>query len=152
MTINPRTLLPHRYPFLLIDTIDEVETGQSARGTKLVTGSEWLAIGSAESQTRRSMPHLLIVEALAQLSAAVMQGLLQDGAGAVGYFMGINNARFRGEAVPGDVVSLHVELRQFRRGICKTHGTASVDGRRVVRADITTIVRPAAAASPLTVA
>ncbi len=150
--MDPSTLLPHRYPFLFIDTIDEVEEGKSARGTKLVTGSEWSVIGVADSQTRRPMPHLLIVEALAQLSAAVMRGLLKDSDGAIGYFMGINNARFRGEAVPGDVLTLRVELRQFRRGICKTHGQAVVDGRSVVRADITSIVRPAASSAHAPVA
>jgi len=87
------------------------------------------------------------VEALAQLSAAVMRGLLEDSDGAIGYFMGINNARFRGEAAPGDVLSLRVELRQFRRGICKTHGSAMVNGRSVVRADLTSIVRPAASSA-----
>jgi 3-hydroxyacyl-[acyl-carrier-protein] dehydratase len=144
--MDPRTILPHRYPFLLVDTIDEVHSGKSARGTKVVTGSEWLVIGTAGTSTLRPMPHLLIVEALAQLSAAVMQGLI-DSEGAIGYFMGIDNARFRGEAVAGDVLSLSVTLRQFRRGICKTHGVASVDGRQVVRADITSIIRPATGSS-----
>jgi 3-hydroxyacyl-[acyl-carrier-protein] dehydratase len=122
-----------------------VDAGKRAHGTKVVTGSEWLAIGVSDVVTLRAMPHLLIVEALAQLSAAVMQGLLDGGEGAIGYFMGMNNARFRGEAVPGDVLSLSVELRQYRRGICKTHGVATVDGRQVVRVDITSILRPATA-------
>ncbi len=143
--MDPRTILPHRYPFLLVDTIDDVERGKSARGTKLVTGSEWLVIGTTGANTRRAMPHLLIVEALAQLSAAVMQGLV-DSEGAIGYFMGINNARFRGEAVPGDVIALYVELQQFRRGICKTHGVASVNETQVVRVDITSIIRSASTA------
>ncbi len=82
------------------------------------------------------------VEALAQLSAAVMQGLV-DSEGAIGYFMGINNARFRGEAAPGDVITLSVELQQFRRGICKTHGVATVNGTQVVRVDMTSIIRSA---------
>ncbi len=144
--LDPRTILPHRYPFLLLDTIDEVHSGKSARGTKVVTGSEWLVIGSTGTSTLRAMPHLLIVEALAQLSAAVLQGLIES-EGAIGYFMGIDNARFRGEAVAGDVLLLNVVLRQFRRGICKTHGVATVDGNHVVRVDITSIIRPAASRS-----
>ncbi len=140
--MDPHTLLPHRYPFLLLDTIHDVHIGKSARGTKLVTGSEWQIVGTSAAHGRRSMPHLLIVEALAQLSAAVMQGLLDGSEGAVGYFMGINRARFRGAAAPGDVLALYVELLQFRRGICKTRGVATVDGTRVVRVDITSIVRP----------
>ncbi len=80
--MDPRTILPHRYPFLMVDTIDEVHGGRIARGTKVVTGSEWLVIGSSGTNTLRAMPHLLIVEALAQLSAAVMQGLI-DSEGAI---------------------------------------------------------------------
>ncbi len=64
--MDPRTILPHRYQFLLLDTIDEVHSGKSARGTKVVTGSEWLVIGTTGTHTLRAMPHLLIVEALAQ--------------------------------------------------------------------------------------
>lgn len=145
--MDPQRLLPHRYPFLLVDTIDEVDVGRSARGTKLVTGSEWLIVGTRDTHARRAMPHMLIVEALAQLSAAVMHGLLDGGEGAIGYFMGINNARFRGAASPGDLLSMQVILKQFRRGICKTRGEATVDGRSIVRVDITSIVRPSAASS-----
>jgi 3-hydroxyacyl-[acyl-carrier-protein] dehydratase len=143
--MDPRTLLPHRYPFLLIDTIDDVQRGRSARGTKLITGSEWLIIGTREPLIRRAMPHTLIVEALAQLSAAVMHGLPGSSEGAIGYFMGIHNARLRGIASPGDVLTMHVTLTQFRRSICKTHGEATIDGRSIVRVDITSIVRPATA-------
>ena len=82
--MDPLSLLPHRYPFLLVDSIDEVEAGRSARGTKLVTGSEWLIVGTRETHVQRAMPHTLIVEALAQLSAAVMHGLLDGSAGAIG--------------------------------------------------------------------
>ena len=150
--MDPLSLLPHRYPFLLVDSIDEVEAGRSARGTKLVTGSEWLIVGTRETHVQRAMPHTLIVEALAQLSAAVMHGLLDGCAGAIGYFMGMNNARFRGTAAPGDVLSLRVTLKQFRRGICKTHGEATIEGRSIVRVDITSIVRPAAASAQAHVA
>lgn len=77
--MDPRTILPHRYPFLLLDTIDEVHRGKRARGTKVVTGSEWLVIGTTGTNTLRAMPHLLIVEALAQLSAAVRRDRLLHG-------------------------------------------------------------------------
>lgn len=139
--MDPRALLPHRYPFLLVDTIDEVVAGKSARGTKLVTGSEWLIVGTRGSHAQRAMPHLLIVEALAQLSAAVLHGLLPESDRVLGYFMGINRARFRGAAAPGDLLALHVELRQFRRGICKTRGTAHVGQQQIVRVDITSILQ-----------
>jgi 3-hydroxyacyl-[acyl-carrier-protein] dehydratase len=89
------------------------------------------------------MPHLLIVEALAQLSAAVLVTLLEGSEGAIGYFLGINNVRCRGQAAPGDVLELSIELRQFKRGVCKTHGIARVGSLDVVRADLTTIIRVA---------
>jgi 3-hydroxymyristoyl/3-hydroxydecanoyl-(acyl carrier protein) dehydratase len=89
------------------------------------------------------MPHLLIVEALAQLSAAVLVTLLDGSAVAVGYFLGISNVRFRGRAAPGDVLDLSIELRQFKRGVCKTRGIARVGAIEVVRADLTTIMRVA---------
>jgi len=127
--MDPSTLLPHRYPLLLVD---RVEPGKRASGTKLVTGSEWSIVGARGVPGMRAMPHLLIVEALAQLSGAVLAGLPDGSAGAVGYFPGMQRARFRGEAVPGDVLTVEVELLQFRRGICKTRGVARVGATRVV--------------------
>jgi 3-hydroxyacyl-[acyl-carrier-protein] dehydratase len=140
--MDPSTLLPHRYPFLLVDRIDAVDPGKSAHGTKRVTGSEWAIVGTRGHGGLRVMPHLLIVEALAQLSGAVLAGLLDGSEGAIGYFLGINNAHFRGAASPGDVLSLAVELRSFRRGICRTHAVAQVGARRIVRADLTSVLRP----------
>jgi 3-hydroxymyristoyl/3-hydroxydecanoyl-(acyl carrier protein) dehydratase len=108
-----------------------------------VTGNEWSSIGSSRDAAALEMPHLLIVEALAQLSAAVLVTLLDGSAGAVGYFLGISNVRFRGRAAPGDVLDLSIELRQFKRGVCKTRGIARVGAIEVVRADLTTIMRVA---------
>ncbi|WP_337171274.1 3-hydroxyacyl-ACP dehydratase FabZ family protein [Gemmatimonas aurantiaca] len=150
--MNPLELLPHRYPFLLLDRIDEVRPGHHALGSKLVTGSEWSTIGMRADMTsaspRRAMPHMLIVESLAQLTAAVLVGLMEDGGDAIGYFMGIDRSRFRGEARPGDVLALRVDLLQFRRGICRTRGIAMIDGRRIVQADLTTVLRPAPRPAP----
>lgn len=141
--LDPSTLLPHRYPFLLVDRIDAVDPGKSAHGTKLVTGAEWLIGHTRGAEGLRAMPHLLIVEALAQLSGAVLAGLVAESAGAIGYFLGINDARFRGEARPGDVLTLHVELRAYRRGLCRTYGVARVGTQRIVRAELTSVLRPA---------
>lgn len=138
---DPTSLLPHRYPFLLIDRIDDVDPGKRATGTKLVTGAEWSIVGARGHAGLRAMPHVLIIEALAQLSAAVLEGLVDSSHGAIGYFLGINNARLRGEAAPGDVLTLSVELKQFRRGICKTHAVASVGNKRLVRADLTSVIK-----------
>ena len=140
---DPLMLLPHRFPLLLVDRITSVERGKRATGVKTVTGNEWSTIGSTHDAGAQAMPHLLIVEALAQLSAAVLVTLLEDGAGAIGYFLGINNVRCRGRAAPGDVIELSIELRNFKRGVCRTHGVARVGNMAVVRADLTTIIRVA---------
>jgi 3-hydroxymyristoyl/3-hydroxydecanoyl-(acyl carrier protein) dehydratase len=140
---DPLTLLPHRFPLLLVDRIVAVEPGKHATGVKTVTGNEWCTIGSHHDAGAQAMPHLLIVEALAQLSAAVLVTLLEGSAGAIGYFLGFNHVRFRGRAAPGDVLSLEIELRQFRRGVCKTRGVAKIGDVDVVRADLTTIIRAA---------
>lgn len=140
-TIDVLSLLPHRYPFLLIDRITEVEPGKRASGMKRVTGGEWSCVAAGVLDASCAMPHTLIVEALAQLTAAILIGLVDGANGAVGYFLGIDHVRFRGEAMPGDELRLEVELRQFRRGICRTRGTARVDGRVIVSADLTTVVR-----------
>lgn len=144
-------LLPHRYPFLLLDRITSIEPGQRASGIKYVTGNEWFfgeafpaAFGSAQWAEGLCMPSGLIVEALAQLSAALMLGLVDRTQGTmVGYFMGIERVRYRGVARPGDAVQLGVELLRFRRGILRTRGEAWVHGRRIVRAQLTTVLRAA---------
>ena len=141
---DPLTLLPHRFPLLLVDRITSVEPGRRATGIKSVTGNEWTSVGSTHDAGAQEMPHLLIVEALAQLSAAVLVTLIEGGAGAIGYFLGINNVRCRGRAAPGDVLELSIELRNFKRGVCRTHGIARVGTLDVVRADLTTIIRAAA--------
>jgi 3-hydroxyacyl-[acyl-carrier-protein] dehydratase len=134
-------LLAHRYPFLLLDRIVSVEPGRRAVGVKQVTGGEWFCRAAAGGVA--AMPGGLVVEALAQLSGAVLLDLVdaKEGEDVVGYFMGISGVRFRGEARPGDALRLEVTLRQFKRGICRTHGEAWVDGRRIVRADLTTVIR-----------
>jgi 3-hydroxyacyl-[acyl-carrier-protein] dehydratase len=91
---------------------------------------------------RLAMPTGLVVEALAQTSGALVHDLLDGSAGAVAYFMGVQRVRIRGLARPGDELSLELTLRQWRRGICRTHGVATVGGRLILSADLTTVVRP----------
>lgn len=136
-------LLPHRYPLLLVDAVTELEPGRRAVGLKRVTGGEWSAGFPAGLGAAGAMPHTLLVEALAQLSAAVLVGLVDAADGAVGYFLGFDRVRCRGVAHPGDAVRLEVTLRQFRRGVCRTAGVASVDGVQLVRAELTTVMRAA---------
>jgi 3-hydroxyacyl-[acyl-carrier-protein] dehydratase len=137
-------LLAHRYPFLLVDRITHVESGRRVEGVKLVTGDEWLCRGQAvagPAAAPLAMPNLLVVEAIAQLSGAILLGLVEGCAGAVGYFVGFDGVRFRGEARPGDELRLEAELVSFRRGICRTRGAAWVNGKRIVRARLTTVVK-----------
>ena len=141
-------LLPHRFPFLLVDRITALDPGRRAEGIKRLTGGEWFlgeAVHDPNPPAKAEMPNALVVEALAQLSAAVLIGVVDGGGGAVGYFMGLDRVRFRGRARPGDDLRLAIELRQFRRGVCRLHGDAWVGARRIVRADLTIIVRPASA-------
>jgi 3-hydroxyacyl-[acyl-carrier-protein] dehydratase len=133
-------LLAHRYPFLLLDRITSLEPGRRATGIKRVTGTEWFC-RPAPASGGLAMPGGLVVEALAQLSGAVLLGLAGESRAAVGYFMGLTGVRYRGEARPGDEVRLEVELLQFRRGVCRTRGEAWVGGRRIVRAELTTVLR-----------
>ena len=133
--------LAHRYPFLLVDRIDVVAPGSRVEGLKRVTGGEWFA--AAWQPSRMAMPNLLVVEALAQTSAALLLDLVDSAAGVVGYFAAIEHVRLREPACVGDTLVLAVELASFRRGIARLRGRATVDGRRVASASFTTIVRAA---------
>lgn len=138
-------VLAHRYPFLLVDRIDVIEAGRRVEGLKRVTGAEWF--GQAGSSSRSimpgAMPGLLVVEALAQTSAALLLGLVDASAGVVGYFAAIERVKIREPALAGDTLLLSVELANFRRGVAHITGLATVGSRRVVSARFTTIVRAA---------
>ncbi len=131
-------LIPHRYPFLLVDRVEVVEAGVHVSGIKRLTGGEWwMPIDRADP-----MPFTLVLEALAQTSGALIPDLAADIRGAIAYFMGASRIRFRRPARVGDELRLDVHLRQWRRGVCRTHGRASVNDAVVLTADLTTIVRP----------
>jgi 3-hydroxyacyl-[acyl-carrier-protein] dehydratase len=132
-------LLAHRHPFLLVDRIDVVEPGRRVRGVKQLTAGEWWSSPSSA----RPIPFPLVLEALAQTGAAILAGLVDVAAGAVGYFMAADHVRFRNAARAGDTLHLDVSLRHWKRGICKTHGIATIGDRVVVTADLTTFVRSA---------
>ena len=140
-------LLPHRFPFLLVDRITALDPGRRAEGFKRLTGAEWF-LGEATLDPNPppdlGMPNGLVVEALAQLSAAVLIGVVEGARGAVGYFLGLDRVRYRGTAYAGDDLRLGIELRQVRRGVCRLHGDAWVGDRRIVRADLTIVVLPVA--------
>lgn len=134
-------LVAHRFPFLLVDRVEIAEPGRRVVGTKMVTGNEWCTVFGGDGQPF-PMPALLVVEALAQTSAALLVGLTDADEDLIGYFAALDRVRMREPARPGDVLRLTVRLRSFRRGIARLHGTADVGGRTVATAGFVTVVRP----------
>ena len=118
-------MIPHRYPMLLIDRIVEYELGKRAVGLKNVSFNEPHFVGHFPDFP--IMPGVLIVEAMAQTSAAlVVKTLGEDAKGKLVYFMSIDEARFRKPVVPGDQLLIEVEVQKARGNIWKFKGTARV--------------------------
>jgi 3-hydroxymyristoyl/3-hydroxydecanoyl-(acyl carrier protein) dehydratase len=141
------SLLPHRYPFLMVDRIRVIEPGRRAIGSKRVTGGEWwCATRDAAATTREAMtmPYSLVVEALAQTTCALLQESIDGASGAIAYFAAADRVRLRRGARPGDLLQLAVTLVSWRRGICRTRGVATVDGALVASATLTTMLRATA--------
>ncbi len=126
-------IIPHRYPFLLIDTILEFEPGKKAIGVKNVTANEWFFQGHFPENP--IMPGVLIVEALAQV--ACVAGLsLEIYKGKVGIFTGIESMKFRRQVVPGDTLILESEFIAFRHKMGKVKVLAKVNDQVVAEGDI----------------
>ena len=126
-------LLPHRYPFLLVDRIIEIDGDNSAIGIKNVTANEPHFTGHFPDAP--IMPGVLLVEGMAQTAGAICTRK-QGGGGNLVYFMTIDNARFRRPVVPGDRVEFHVAKQKQRGNIWKFHCEAKVDGALAAEADI----------------
>jgi len=126
-------VLPHRYPFLLIDRILEVD-GNRVRAIKNVTINE--AFFGGHFPQRPVMPGVLIVEAMAQAGGFLLFHSIEEREGKLIYFTGIDNCRFRRPVVPGDQLIFEVEVTTRRRTFAKTHGRALVDGDVVCEADL----------------
>jgi 3-hydroxyacyl-[acyl-carrier-protein] dehydratase len=133
-----QALLAHRHPFILVDRIDVIVPGQHVTGRKVISAGEWWA----DAESPAEFPFMLVVEALAQTSGALIEELAAELQGAVAYFMSADRVRFRRAARIGDELRLDVALRQWRRGICRTRGVATLaDGSLVATADLATVVR-----------
>jgi len=125
------SVLPHRFPFLLLDRIVELEPGVSARGYRLISCNEpWL-----QCPGMLSIPPAYIIEALAQLSGCIVLEP-HEVPRQPPYFAGIDKARFRGLVLPGDRLELDARIVAQRRSITKVAGRASVDGRVVCSASL----------------
>jgi 3-hydroxyacyl-[acyl-carrier-protein] dehydratase len=132
-------LLPHRYPFLLVDRIIEIDGDRSAIGIKNVTANEPHFTGHFPENP--IMPGVLLIEGMAQTAGAICARSQGGGANTV-YFMTIDNARFRKPVVPGDCVEYHVNKSKQRGNIWKFHCEAIVAGTKVAEADVGAMLVP----------
>ncbi len=126
--------LPHRYPFLLVDRLEEIEEGVKVHGFKNVTVNEPFFQGHFPEHP--IMPGVLIVEAMAQVGGAYVTAIDDIGDAKVTYFVGIDKARFRKPVLPGDVLRMELELISRRRGIYQFKGVAYVGDTKVAEADL----------------
>lgn len=126
--------LPHRYPFLLVDRLEEVEEGVKVNGFKNVTINEPFFQGHFPDHP--IMPGVLIIEAMAQVGGAYVTALDNLSDDKVTYFVGIDKARFRKPVLPGDVLRMELELISRRRGIYQFKGVAYVGDTKVAEAEL----------------
>ena len=130
-------ILQHRYPFLLVDRVLEMEEGKRIVASKAVTMNEYFFQGHFPQEP--VMPGVLIMEALAQTGAIAVLSMEQN-RGKIAYFGGMNKVKFRNKVVPGDVLTLEMEIIKLksRAGIGK--GTAYVDGKKVAEGELTFMI------------
>ncbi len=137
-------LLPHRYPFLLVDRVVEIDKGKRIKALKNVSINE--PFFSGHFPARPVMPGVLMLEALAQAAGLLSFDMLGEAPdeNTVFYFVGIDNARFKRPVEPGDQLILDVELDRIKGGIYKFKGVARVDGNVACEAEIMCTMRTVA--------
>ncbi|MEZ7172484.1 3-hydroxyacyl-ACP dehydratase FabZ [Sporosarcina sp. OR05] len=134
-----QAIIPHRYPFLLVDRITELEEGKKAVGLKNVTINEEFFKGHFPGYP--VMPGVLIVEALAQVGAVAMLQK-EENRGRLAFFAGIDNCRFKRQVIPGDTLKLEVEITRMRGAIGKGKAVATVEGEIACETEITFALGP----------
>jgi len=132
-------LIPHRYPFLMIDRVVDVTAGETATGIKNVSINEFFFQGHFPQ--RPVMPGVLIIEAMAQTAAVlVVHTLGRESEGKLVYFMSVEDARFRKPVFPGDKLAVRVVKKHSRGNVWKFEGEALVEGRRVADATFAAMI------------
>lgn len=136
-----KQILPHRYPFLMIDKVRDIEPRGGAVGVKMVTSNEPHFEGHFPDEP--VMPGVLIIEAMAQ-TAAIVVGISTNNIGGdmLTYFMGIDSCKFRRKVVPGEVLELHVKCIRPGGKVWKFRGEATVDGEVAAEAEFMAMMAP----------
>jgi len=132
-------VLPHRYPFLLVDRIIEIEEKKRIVGLKNVTINEPFFQGHFPGHP--IMPGVLIIEAMAQVGGMLLLGSVTEPENKVVYFMSLDNVKFRRPVKPGDQLRFELEVTQLRGTVCKMRGVGKVEGDVVVEADMAATIR-----------
>ncbi len=130
--------LPHRYPFLLVDRIVEMEPGKRIVGIKNVSANEPFFQGHFPGHP--IMPGVLIIEAMAQTAGVLSMHMVEDPASKVVYFMSIDKAKFRHPVFPGDQIRLELDVIKIRVPIMRFAGKAFVDEKKVADAELTATI------------
>lgn len=133
-----KEIIPHRYPFLLVDKVTEMEEGKRVVGLKNVTINEPFFEGHFPEYP--VMPGVLILEALAQVGAIAVLGM-EENTGKIGFLAGVDKCRFKREVKPGDQLELEVEILRMKGPIGKGKGIARVNGEVACQAEITFAIK-----------